>query len=194
MVKRILYIGMLVFGAMVASAQVNDTTPLPEYATSEDSLVFSRIIMLKPVTVVEMHFDNAEERRLYRQAKYRVNKVYPYAMQALEMMKETDEELAGIKKKRKQKKYLNNEHKDLKDQYAEFLKDFTVEEGRTLIKIIERATGESFYDVIKKYKSGMTATYWNTMANIQGYSLKDGYDPQKDKYIEMVLSQMEGEN
>lgn len=190
MVKNIFSIIVLFALAASASAQEKDTFKTPDYISTDDSTLFTKIIKLRPVTVVDLQL-TAEDRAKYRATKYRVNKVYPYAMQALQMMQETDNELSAIKKKRKKKKYLKNEQKELKQEYADFLKDFTVEEGRIMIKIIERSTDMTFYELIKKYRNTLTATYWNALANTQGYSLKDGYDPKEERILEMVLSTMD---
>ena len=48
-----------------------------------------------------------------------------------------------------------------------------------------------FDQIIKKYKGTPSALFWNALANFNGYSLKDGYDPEKEKYLEMILSAME---
>jgi hypothetical protein len=190
MLRPIIFTGILFLLALPASAQVNEDPEKIGYKT-EDSIFYSSVYQLKPVLVIDHHFDDPADRSKFRRAKYYVLKMYPYAMEALAVMAETDSTLASMEKKRKQNRYLRREHKELKGEYKDMLKDFTVEEGRTLVKIIERETGEPLYDIVKRYKNGLTATYFEKMANMYGYSLKDGYDPEKEKFIEIVVQALE---
>lgn len=150
-------------------------------------------VHLDPVTVIDIESGSTEERRAFYRTKSAVAKVYPYAQQALATMRTTDSMMLVFEKKRGKRKYLRKEEKSLKKEYKSVLRDFYVEEGRIMIKIIERETGEPFFNTLKKYKGGTTAVWWNSIAKLNGYSLKDGYDPAKEKYLELVLKAIESD-
>ncbi len=63
-----------------------------------------------------------------------------------------------------------------------------------MIKILERETGMPFYRIIKKYRNSIDAEFWNKMARFQGYSLKEGYDPEKEAMLESILKAYEEEH
>lgn len=190
MVKKWIIL-LMVAAPVILSAQMVDTARDIEFQFLPDSAEYTQVIHLKPVTILHMDFEDPKERLEFYRVKRYINKVYPYAMEALAMMEQMDQDLAEMEKKRKKKKKIRSEYGELKDDYKDFLKDFYVEEGRVLIKIIERETGQPFYEVIKKYKSGLTAAYWEQLASLNGYSLKEGYDPEKEKYMEIILTAIE---
>lgn len=184
-IKLILLLAAIFF-VNISNAQLPDSLFL-----RIDSVSNGYAINLATVTVMDIKNNDLEERRAFYRAKHAVNKVYPYARQALATMKQTDSILATLDKKRQQRKYMRIEEKELKNDYKSILKDLYVEEGRVLIKIIERETGAPFYETLKKYKGNATAAWWNAIANLNGYSLKDGYDPEKEKYLEIILQSKE---
>lgn len=164
------------------------------YGVQPDSVRYPYTYNLKEVVVVEQReISDLEERKDFLRTRFCVQRVYPIAMEALELMADTDTVLSSIDKRRKERKHLRRNYRALKSEYKEAMKDMYVEEGRVLIKIIERETGMPFYEVVKKYRGFMDAEFWNKMAQMQGYSLKEGYDPEKDQMLERVLQSYEKE-
>lgn len=188
MVKRFTSILILLIALVPAQAQVE---ALADSLLGNDTIRIPHVIQLPTFTLVEMHFDDPNERRQFLRTRKYVNNVMPYARQALDLMDKTDEKLEEFDKRRHEKRYIKTKYKDLKFDYEDKLKDLYVEEGRILIKIIERETGMTFYEVIKKYKGTASAVFWNALANFNGYSLKDGYDPEQEAYLEKILCAME---
>lgn len=188
MMRSVTFFLVALFCLAAAQAQ---PLALADSSYQNDTIRIPNVIQLPAFTLVEKQFENPAERRQFLRTRAYVNNVMPYARQALELMEQTDAKLETIDQRRKEKKYLKGKYKDLKFAYEDKLKDMYVEEGRILIKIIERETGEPFYQTIKKYKGTPSALFWNALANFNGYSLKDGYDPEKEKYLEMILSAME---
>ncbi len=150
------------------------------------------MVHLQPFTFVEKTiYYSVEEYRQFWRMRYYVTRVMPYAQQALELMEATEGDLSSIQKRRQQRRYLRQAYDQLKDQYKDPLKQMYVEEGRVLIKIIERETGRTMYDIIKTYKGTDDAVFWQGIAKLYGYSLKDGYDPADEPVLERILSAME---
>lgn len=179
--------GLLVLSA---KAQILQDVLIPD----TNNYRIPHVVVLDTFTFVEHKFDNFEEQKKFNETRYFVNNVYPYAIKALKAMSVTDSSLALIEKKRKRKKFIRNEQKWLKGEFKDDLKDFYIEEGRILVKILERKTGMTMFEIIKKYRSGTTAFVWNTVANLSGYSLKEGYDPEKDYLLEIILAGMESDD
>ncbi len=151
------------------------------------------VMVLPDFYVTERKFKNSREKYFFNKMRKNVNKVYPYAMRATEIMREIEKETALIQKKRKEKKYLKHLEKDLKEQFEDKLKNLTRTQGRVLIKIIERETGKDMNSIIKQYKSGLSAFTWTQLGKFYGYDLKEGYNPESEdiRYLEDILVEIE---
>ncbi len=125
----------------------------------------------------------------YYRLVYNFNKVYPYALLAKDMTRQVDEHIAenGLRR-RKKEKYINQMQKALFQAYEKPLKKMTISQGRLLIKLVDRETGKSSYSIIKDYKSGVTAGFWQGIAKIFGNSLKSRYDARgEDRMTEYLV-------
>jgi Domain of unknown function (DUF4294) len=117
---------------------------------------------------------------------------YPYARRAGMIMNEINTQLAGMTDKEKRKHYIKSREKDLKKEFADPLSDLSVYQGRVLMKLINRQTGNNCYDIIKEYKGGFTARFWQTIAHVFGSSLKQPYNAQgSEKEIELIVMEVE---
>ncbi len=189
---RFQLLSLFLFAGMGAWAQLPDSI---YYAGHPDTAAHPYTYNLKPVVFVEQkRYYGRDNRREFLITRFCVQRVYPLAMEALELMRETDSLLAGQEKKRARKKLLRKNYRKLKSQYKELFKNMYVEEGRIMIKILERETGLPFYQIIKKYRNSMDAEFWNKMARFQGYSLKEGYDPDKEAMLESILRAYEDDH
>ena len=156
--------------------RIDTSGPIGAWARMEISLGDTVFVMsLRPVRVASKRQfkDQAEMRQYYLYARA-AKKVYPYAVQALEVYDEWQEETGSLKK-RKQRKYAKEELKTLNDQFEAKLKKLTKTEGKVLIKMIERETGKPFHQILKETRGGATATYWTNLSRMWGYDLKEGY-------------------
>ena len=91
-----------------------------------------------------------------------------------------NEELAGIKSNRKRKKKIKSIQEYMEGEFSEQLKKLTRTEGRILIKLIHRQTGETMFELIKEYRSGWKAFWYNSTANMFRLSLKKEYNPSEE--------------
>jgi len=132
-------------------------------------------------------FENDDEKRRYYKLKRSAQKVYPYAVKAITLYRETQEETDGMKK-RKRKKYTKKMQKELKEEFEKPLKKLTKTQGKVLIAMIERELDTSFVSGVKELRSGMIARYWNVLGIMYGYKLQNKYDPEADPMLEAVLS------
>ena len=122
--------------------------------------------------------------------RYRVYKVWPYALlgsQYLEEILEREEE-----KKRDFRKRVDSLEDELRERFEKTLKGFSQSDGRALIKLIHRQSGLSAYEITRRLKSGWRAFWWNATAGMFHMNLKSEYDPSanyEDALIEAILQE-----
>lgn len=169
--------------------EIKDSIPITErYIVFEgDTLLIEldEVLLLK-----KLKFETSFDRKYYYWFRKKVLKAYPYAKIAAEKLDTLNLRLDKIKLKRKKKKYTKEIQKYMEDEFTEQLKKLTRTEGRVLIKLLHRQTGIVTFDLVKDYRSGWKAFWYNTTANMFKLSLKDGYDPlnsREDFLIEDIL-------
>jgi hypothetical protein len=117
---------------------------------------------------------------------------YPYARKAGYIINDINAKLAGIPDKGDKKKYIKSREKDLKKEFADPIKDLSVYQGKVLMKLINRQTGNNCYDIIKEYKGGFNARVFQTVAFVFGSNLKQDYDAKgDDRAIESIVMEIE---
>lgn len=148
------------------------------------------LLTLREVRVSDIMSEAARERKKeFNKLVYHVRKVMPIAKQFTAKMEEIENATEGMSKREK-RKYLKEQEEVLKSQYEDQLKDLTFTQGKVLIKLLDRETGKSSYELIKLYKSSFSALFWQSTARIFGMNLKNSYDPEQEEAIEMVLQSM----
>ena len=139
------------------------------YKMMEDAYVFGK-----------MTDAQREAYRAWTRLRNAVYVTYPYARRASLIMNDINQHLAGITDKDKRKAYIRSREKELKKEFAQPLMDLSIYQGRILMKLINRETGNNCYDIVKEYKGGVSANFWQTVAWVFGSSLKQPYDPSGD--------------
>ena len=129
------------------------------------------------------------EWRKYYRLVHNFSKTYPYALAARHLVREVDSTiLADNLKRGKRDRYINQTQKELFDDFESSMRGLTVSQGALLMKLIDREVGKSSYLIIKDYKNGMAAGFWQGVAKIFGTDLKKPYDPEgEDKAIEELV-------
>jgi len=131
-------------------------------------------------------FKNNEERRKFLKYKRYANVVYPYAVKAIRIFRETDEVTRTMKKRKKQK-HIKRLQKEMEEELKEPLKKLTKTQGYILIKMIEKELDTPFYDLVKNLRGGFVAGYWNQLGRLNGYRIKDGYSIGEDPILDIIL-------
>jgi hypothetical protein len=111
----------------------------------------------------------------------------PYAIEASKIITDANEHIATLETEREKNQYLKKVEKQLKEEYEPVIRKMTFSQGKLLIKLIDRQCGSSSYELIKIYKSGRSAFFWNGIAGIFGMDLKNEYDPKEEQEIEVIL-------
>lgn len=145
------------------------------------------VMSLRPARVWgKRTFKDLQEQRQYFLYYRAAKKVYPYALQAIEMYQDIEAETKDMSK-RQRRRYLRHEHKELKEDFKDQMKNLSRTEGRVLIKMIEKELNKPFYDVIRETRGGMTAAYWHNVGKLWDYDLKQGYTPGADPLLDEVF-------
>jgi len=117
---------------------------------------------------------------------------YPYAIEASKVMNQINAQLQGITDKSKRKAIIKSREKELKTKFADKLTQLSVYQGKVLMKLIYRQTGNNCYEIIQEYKGSFNASFWQTIALIFGSNLRQNYDPNgKDQAMESIVQDVE---
>jgi hypothetical protein len=106
---------------------------------------------------------------------------YPYARQAGVVMADVQEHLKTIKSKSERKKYIKSREKEVRAAFGDKIMDLSVYQGKVLMKLINRQTGEDCYEIIKEVKGGFTARFYQTLMFFVGSDLKQEWNPTENK-------------
>jgi hypothetical protein len=131
----------------------------------------------------------------YQRLIYNLKKVYPYAQVVKARLSAINEELEKIPDEKDKKKYLRQVEKDVFGEYEDDVRDMTITQGRLLIKLIDRETLNTSYELIRQYRGTFSAAFWQSVARIFGSNLKAEYDPYgEDSIIEIIIHEIESGN
>lgn len=119
---------------------------------------------------------------------------YPYARIAGQTINDINLNLQGVSAKKDRKKYIKSREKELKKQFSDPLENLSVYQGKVLMKLINRQTGNNCYEIIKEYKGGVNARFYQTVAFFFGSSLKQDWDLSDpvDRQIENIVKEIDG--
>ena len=130
--------------------------------------------------------------RRHARLVYNVRRVYPYALIVRNEVGRVNRLLETMPNKRDQNNFLQQYEKDIFREYEDDMKKLTFSQGKILIKLIERETQNTSYDLIRDYRGKFSATFWQSIARIFGADLKANYDPAGEDYlIEQVITEIE---
>jgi hypothetical protein len=167
-----------------------DTMKVYAFIVDGDTIPGGRMLDVNVRTVMLEKWRNywAEWSRL-RNAVY---VTYPYAKAAGKVMNEVNAMLVNVTDKDERKRIIKSREKELKKEFADKLTNLSVYQGKVLMKLIYRETGNNCYNLIHEYKGGFTAGFWQTIAVLFGSNLKQNYDPVgKDRPIEVIVQDVE---
>jgi len=151
------------------------------------------VVGLKEIEIYSLAIPKTKkkQRRLTRLVK-NVKKVYPYAKLAGIQLRKYESQLTEAKSNRERRKIMKKAEAEIKKKYGGDLKKLTFSQGKILIKLVDRETGESSYDLVGDLRGYFTAFFYQAFARIWGYNLKIKYDPEgKDRQIEIIVRMIE---
>ena len=151
------------------------------------------VIDLAP-TVIESRWTARDRKQMerYDRLTRNVAKVYPYARLTGDLLREYEHDLAQIRKDNDQELYVKLAEAELRAEFEAEVKDLTVSQGKLLIKLIDRETGHTSYDLVKQLRGSFTAFVWQGMVRIFGHDLRGTYDPVGDDHlVELIVQRIE---
>jgi hypothetical protein len=114
--------------------------------------------------------------------------VYPLAQVAKTTMAGFEEKLLALPSRRQQRQFARSTEKALVAEYTPTMKRMTVNQGKILVRLIDRETEMTSYDIIREFRGGFVAGFWQGMARLFGHNLKDEYDAaERDRMIEQCI-------
>jgi hypothetical protein len=119
---------------------------------------------------------------------------YPYARIAGITINDINAHTAIMKSKKERKTYIKSREKDLKKEFGDPLSNLSVYQGKILMKLINRQTGNNCYDIVKEYRGGLTARLYQTVAFFFGSNMKQDWDlkEKSDRQIENIVKEIDG--
>jgi hypothetical protein len=146
------------------------------------------------VVDVYHYMSHAMRKRVEKMTRLRnaVYVTYPYARKAGIILNEMNAQLAKMNSESAKNDYIKSKEKELKKEFTDPMEKLSVYQGKVLMKLINRQTGNNCYDIIKEYRGGFSARLWQTVAFFFGSSLKQPYDAQGDDHdIEVIVQEVE---
>lgn len=193
--KKTLIFILLITGVTRLCCQ--DTIPIPK----SGYIVYFQIINgdtlpLIPLPEVSILppkvFKNSKEEVKYKKLVKNLKKVLPYAKIANTRLYIIEKNMAKIEDPKMKKYYLKLEEEKLKLEFKDDVEKMTFTQGKLLIKLIDRETGHTSYELIRELRGSFSAFIYQGIAKLFGEDLKEGYDPEgDDKLIEEILIRIE---
>ena len=155
-----------------------------------------------PMELVNVFANDKKSKRRYYRLEKDVRKVYPYAKKTSELMVEYSsiidnlEQYSGITRYFKKRQIFSRIENELISEYGHSIKKLKKRQGRILIRLVDRETGQTSYDIIKDFRNLFSAGFWQLTARIFGHDLRSVYNENKgeDVFIEHIIKKMEIDN
>ncbi len=187
-----LFMLTLAFGPALVKAQSHSNDTLQVYAFIIDGDTIPGGRMYDVTVTTKMHEKWRKYWAEWTRLRNAVYVTYPYAKAAGKVMNEVNAQLVGVTDKAQRKSIIKLREKDLKREFADKLTNLSVYQGKVLMKLIHRETGNNCYNLIQEYKGSFTAGFWQTIAVVFGSNLKQNYEPsEKDRDIEQIVLDVE---
>lgn len=143
-------------------------------------------------TTIELHqvnyvtFKNKDDQMEYYKDISRIRTVLPYVRASKRLYAQIQQEKANDSRQ-EYRHYRRDLEKDMKEKFEKELKDLTIGQGKVMVKLINRETGNNCYHIIKDIKGGFSAFTWQIVARHYSYDLKEEYDPHKEWILELAI-------
>ena len=166
-------------------------TPVAYKVENNDTVYYVRLREL--VVRAPRKFKSKADERQYWRLVFNVKKVYPYAQLAGVKLHELNEHYLSIKSEKERKAYSKKVEESLKTEFEGELRKLTISQGRILLRLVDRETGNTTYEILKDFRGSISAIFWQTVAKVFGSNLKTHYDPSsgEDKTIEQIIAQID---
>ena len=194
----VIFITFLFFGNLVCHAQQRPSqvdrqktvylTPMCVY--NGDTIPYVKlptVYIFKP-----LKFKSKREWMKYYKLIRDVKKVLPISKEINSAIIETYEYMMTLPNEKARQRHIKSVEKGLKEQYTPRLKKLSFNQGKLLIKLVDRQTKSTGYELVKAFMGSFKAGFYQTFAALFGASLKKQYDPMGDDALtERVILMVE---
>lgn len=181
-------IGLLVCSLAIASHPTLDSCYLQ--ITQKDTIYMAflhEVYVYPPLT-----FKSRRQEKFYWKTVRDVKKCLPYARMISRDMAYADLQLQQLSTAKERKKWWKNYEKFLFKKYEKDFRDMTASQGQMLMKLMDRESDRTSYELIRHYRGKASADFWQFVAKLFKNDLKEGYDgADKDRIIERVITLVE---
>ncbi len=163
-------------GVMMRGVQIGDDTIA--YVPIREVVIFRKRV-----------FKNQRDYENYWRLVRNLKKVYPYALVARNRFRTIDSVCATLPSDFARRRYITKQQQELSKEFESQLRDLTFSQGRLLFKLIDRETGRTTYEIIRQFRGGLTATFWQGVATVFSSDLKSTFDSttQENKMINELI-------
>ncbi len=190
MQKQLFLLMVMVLLFSGAHAQERKEYLLPYIIENGDTIFYSKI---KEATIIgHSSVRSKHDWKQYRRMVYNLKKVYPYTQIAKNKLAEMDTHFSRLKTKKERKDYIDRVENEMMAEFEGPLRKLTRSQGKMLIKLVDRETGQSSYAIVKELKGNFTTFFWQNIGRLFGYNLKTRYDPNgEDAVLEELVKMYE---
>ena len=144
-------------------------------------------VILNNITVFPAErFKSKADEEFYWRTVRDVKRTLPYAKLINATLQETYEYLQTFPTQKEKEEYLKQFEKAIFNQYKPEMKKLTKNQGKTLIKLVNRETNQRSYFIVKAFMGAFRAGFWQTFGRFFGVNMREGFHPEKNKQDAMI--------
>ncbi|MFY7963459.1 MAG: DUF4294 domain-containing protein [Chitinophagaceae bacterium] len=183
----------IIFIKPLAQKSNYDTLKLAAWISPDgDTLALSFLPIVEVTTHKILTREERRKKEEWTRLRNAVYVTYPYAKAASRIMNEINAKLVGVTDRKQRKLIIKSREKELRKEFTDKLTNLSIYQGKVLMKLIYRETGNNCYEIIEEYKGGFTAALYQTIAVVVGTNLKQNYDASsKDRELEFIVRDIE---
>lgn len=176
---------------MAGQAAAQDEIELPSvrkravvkwgYSVTESGDTIYKVILNNIIVYPPERFKNKEEEDFYWRTVRDVKRTLPYAKLINHTLQETYEYIETLPTQKAKEDYLKRFEKEVFAQYKPEMKKLSKNQGRTLIKLVNRETNQKSYYIVKAFLGTFRAGFWQTFGRFFGVNMRDGFNPNSNK-------------
>lgn len=188
--KKIIFLLMCVYGLQLKVSGQETKFITRIQILNGDTLP---LLQLKEVEVLSLSIPKSKsERKKLTKLVKNVKRVYPFAKLAGIQLRKYEDILLATNTPQERKKIMKMAEQEIQNKYGDELKQLTFTQGKILIKLLDRETGNSSFELVQELRGKFTAFFYQAFARLWGYDLKIKYDPEgADKQIETIVRMIE---
>lgn len=182
---------LLILAPVAGQAAAQDDIELPSvrkravvrwgYSVTEGGDTIYKVILNNIIVYPPERFKNKEEEDFYWRTVRDVKRTLPYAKLINHTLQETYEYIETLPSQKAKEDYLKRFEKEVFAQYKPEMKKLSKNQGKTLIKLVNRETNQKSYYIVKAFLGTFRAGFWQTFGRFFGVNMRDGFHPNSNK-------------